>query len=35
MAIVDLEKAYDNVNLEMFWRLLEEYGVKGDGLGLS
>ena len=29
MAFVDLEKAYDKVNREKLWRVLEEYGVEG------
>ena len=27
MVCVDLEKAYDNVNREMMWKVLEEYGI--------
>ena len=29
MAFVDLEKAYDNVNRQKLWNVLEEYGVRG------
>ena len=30
VACADLEKAYDNVCREKLWRLLDEYGVKGN-----
>ena len=30
VACVDLEKAYDNVCREKLWRVLDEYGVKGN-----
>ena len=30
MVCVDLEKAYDNVNREMMWKVLEEYGIRGS-----
>ncbi|MFA0954709.1 RNA-directed DNA polymerase, partial [Klebsiella pneumoniae] len=33
MAFVDLEKAYDRVDRECLWRVLEEYGVNGMLLG--
>ena len=30
MALVDLVKAYDNVNRGKLWKALEEYGVQGE-----
>ena len=30
MVCVDLEKAYDNVNREMMWKVLEDYGIRGS-----
>ena len=30
MVCVDLEKTYDNVNREMMWKVLEEYGIRGS-----
>ena len=29
MVCVDLEKAYDNVNRDLMWNVLEEYGIRG------
>ena len=30
MAFVDLQKAYDSVSREKIWKVLDEYGVKGE-----
>ena len=29
MVCVDLEKAHDNVNRDLMWNVLEEYGIRG------
>ena len=32
VGFMDLEKAYDRVNREQLWRVLQEYGVRGNML---